>query len=52
MPGGANLTFALSAKNEDFSPGFPRSQRRSADRDAKDAVVETYPLESRAAKLR
>jgi len=47
-----NLTFALSTNAKNFSTGFPRSPLASADRDAESGVVETYPLELPAAKLR
>jgi hypothetical protein len=47
-----SLTFALSTNAKNFSTGFPRSPLASADRDAESGVVETYPLELPAAKLR
>jgi hypothetical protein len=47
-----NLTFALSACCKNFSTGFPRSGAASAGRVTQTGVVETYPLELSAAKLR
>ena len=47
-----SLTFALSPQFENFSAVFPRFPLASADSIAQSGVVETYPLDSSAAKLR
>jgi hypothetical protein len=48
----ASLTFALPTKNRSRRAGFPRFQLASADVDAQNGAVETYPLEVDAAKVR